>query len=135
MPIPFAAFVRMALSGLLLSANLAHAEPQWVRLLQDEQSTYYLDTQSVSSKGAVKTFWSMRDYAQMQSTFDGKAFQSTLAKIELDCSDKEALVLEITYYTGSKLEGDKVLKEKDFHNAQPVDSRSPIYRYAQRLCK
>ena len=115
--------------------STAQAEPSWQRLLQDEQGTYYLDTRSVRSKGQVKTFQSLRDYKQMQSTFDGKAFKSTLATIELDCGAREALVLDITYFTDNMLGGDKVLKEKDFHNAQPVDSRSPIYRYAQRLCQ
>lgn len=131
----FARHLRLALPGFLLCLGMAQAEPQWQRTLQDEQGTYYLDTQSVRGKGNVKTFQSLRDYKQMQSTFDGKAFKSTLATIELDCGAREALVLDITYFTDNMLGGDKVLKEKDFHNAQPVDSRSPIYRYAQRLCK
>jgi len=128
-------FATYTLTGLWLSLGIAHAEPQWQRMLQDEQGTYYLDTQSVRGKGNVKTFQSLRDYKTMQATFDGKAFKSTLATIELDCGAREALVLDITYFTDNMLGGNKVLKEKDFHNAQPVDSRSPIHRYAQRLCK
>jgi hypothetical protein len=128
-------FASSTMICLMLGVGCAQAAPQWQRLWQDEQSTYYLDTQSTSSKGSVKTFWSLRDYPQTQSNFDGKAFKSTLAQIQLDCSAQEALVLEITYFSDNMLGGDKVLKERDFHNAQPVDSRSPIHRYAVRLCK
>lgn len=123
------------LACLPWAASNAQADSPWVRVLQNEQGTYYLNPKTVTSKGKVKNFWSLRDYPQTQATFDGKAFRSTLAHIELDCASQEALVLEISYFSEAMGTGDKVLKEKDFHNAQPVDPRSPIYRFAQRLCK
>lgn len=135
MHMPLTRKLPFVLIGFWFGLSTAQAEPSWQRMWQDEQGTYYLDTRSVRSKGQVKTFQSLRDYKQMQATFDGKAFKSTLATIELDCSAREALVLDITYFSDNMQGGDKVLKEKDFHNAQPVDSRSPIYRYAQQLCK
>ena len=108
---------------------------QWDRILTDEQGSYYLDSASIQSKARVRTFWSLRDYKAMQSTYDGKAYQSTLVKIELDCGSQEATALEITYFTGKMLGGDKVLRESDFHNPQPVQGNAPISRFAQRLCK
>ena len=123
----------------LLSMAAWHANAagpaQWERVLTDEQGSYYLDNASIQSKARVRTFWSLRDYKAMQSTYDGKAYQSALLKIELDCSSQEATALEITYFTGKMLGGDKVLRESDFHNAQSVQGNSPMGRFAQRLCK
>lgn len=108
---------------------------QWDPVLADEQGSYYLDSTSIQTQGRVRTFWSLRDYKTVQSTYDGKAYQSALLKIELDCSSQEATALEITYFTGKMLGGDKVLRESDFHNAQSVQGNSPMGRFAQRLCK
>ena len=113
----------------------AAGQAQWDQVVSDAQSIYYLDSASVQRQGSVRTFWSMRDYKTLQSTYDGKAYQSTLVKIELDCSSQEATALEITYFTGKSLGGDKVLRESNFHNAQPVQGNAPITRFAQRLCK
>jgi beta-glucanase (GH16 family) len=113
----------------------AAGQPQWDQVLTDGQSVYYLDSASVKRQGSVRTFWSLRDYKTMQSTYDGKAYQSTLLKIEIDCSSQEATALEITYFTGKMLGGDKVLRESDFHNVQPIQANTPINHFAQRLCK
>ena len=123
--------------GLGAAAGLANAagQPQWEQVVTDVQSVYYLDSTSIQRQGAVRTFWSLRDYKTKQATYDGKAYQSTLVKIELDCSSQEATALEITYFTGKMLGGDKVLRESDFHNVQPIQANTPISRFAQRLCK
>lgn len=123
----------------LLSLSAWHvctaAPAQWEQLLGDGQSSYYLDTASIKSEGRVRTFWSLRDYKTTQSTYDGKAYLSALLQMELDCSSQEATALEITYFTGKMLGGEKVLRETNFHNAQPIQSGTPISRFAQRLCK
>ena len=123
----------------LLSLSAWHVCPaapaQWEQVLSDGQSSYYLDTASIKTEGRVRTFWTLRDYKTTQATYDGKAYQSALLRMALDCSGQEATALEISYFTGRMLGGDKVLRESDFHNAQPVQSGSPINRFAQRLCK
>jgi hypothetical protein len=127
----------LTLSLLCLSAwrmGLA-APPQWQQVLTDGQGSYYLDNANLQTRGQVRTFWSLRDYKTSQSTYDGKAYRSALLRIELDCIGQEATVLEITYFTGKMLGGDKVLRESDFHNTQPVQDSTPISRFAQRLCK
>lgn len=116
-------------------AACAAGPAQWDRVLSDEQGSYYLDSASVQRKASMRTFWSLRDYKTVQSTYDGKAYQSTLVKLELNCASQEATALEITYFTGKMLDGDKVLRESNFHNPQPVQSSAPISRFAQRLCK
>lgn len=127
----------LMMSLFCASAGLACAAgpARWDPVLTDEQGSYYLDSASLQKKSDVRTFWSLRDYKTMQSTYDGKAYQSALLKIELDCGSQEATVLEITYFTGKMLGGDKVLRESNFHNTQPVQGSSPISRFAQRLCK
>ena len=135
MPRPIFPTLICALLGMAAWTGCAAAPAKWERILSDEQGSYYLDSASIQSKDRVRTFWSLRDYKRMQSTYDGKAYQSTLVKIELDCAGQEATALEITYFTGQMLGGDKVLRESDFHNAQPVQGNSPITRFAQRLCK
>ena len=124
-------------AGLCASTCFATAagQAQWQQVVTDVQSTYYLDSASIQRQGTVRTFWSLRDYKTMQSTYDGKAYRSALLKIELDCGSQEATALEITYFTDKMLGGNKVLRESDFHNAQPVQSSAPISRFAQRLCK
>ena len=120
---------------LAAGGSCAAAPAQWDPVLTDAQGVYYIDSASIQSKGSVRSFWSLRDYKTMQSTYDGKAYRSTLVKLELDCSSQEATALEITYFTGKMLGGDKVLRESDFHIAQPVQGNAPISRFAQRLCK
>ena len=124
-------------AGLCASTCFATAagQAQWQQVVTDVQSTYYLDSASIQRQGTVRTFWSLRDYKTMQSTYDGKAYQSALVKIELDCSSQEATALEITYFTGKMLGGDKVQRESNFHNPQPVQDNAPIGRFAQKLCK
>ena len=123
------------LIGISTWTHCVAAPAQWTPVLTDEQGSYYLDSASIQTQGRVRTFWSLRDYKTMQSTYDGKAYRSALLKIELDCGSQEATALEITYFTDKMLGGDKVLRESDFHNAQPVQSSAPISRFAQRLCK
>ena len=94
-----------------------------------------VDVKSIERKGDVRRFKSMRDYKSEQSTYDGKAYRSTLAWIEMDCRSNEAIVLEISYYTGRQLSGSLAYREADFHMPSPIDQRSPIQRYAQRLCQ
>ena len=124
----------LGLSAAAWSASAA-GQPQWEQVVSDGQSVYYLDSASIQRQGAVRTFWSLRDYKSKQSTYDGKAYQSALLKIELDCSSQEATALEITYFTGKMLGGDKAQHESNFHNPQAVQGNSPISRFAQKLCK
>lgn len=94
-----------------------------------------VDVKSIERQGHLRRFKSMRDYQSEQSTYDGKAYRSTLALIEMDCKANEAIVLEISYYTGRQLGGTVAYREAEFHTPQPIDKRSPIQRYAQRLCQ
>lgn len=110
-------------------------QPQWDTVTTDAQSSYYVDSANIQRQGAVRTFWSLRDYKTVQATYDGKAYRSTLLKIELDCASQEATALEITYFTGKMLSGEKAQRESNFHNAQPIQANTPISRFAQRLCK
>ena len=130
--------VRTLMAPLLLTLAwpaCGAGQAQWEQVVTDVQSSYYIDSASIQRQGSVRTFWSLRDYKTVQSTYDGKAYKSALLKIELDCSSQEATALEITYFNDKMLGGDKVLRESDFHNPQPVQSNSPISRFAQRLCK
>lgn len=126
------------LTSMLLVASWhasAAGQPKWDQVVTDAQSVFYLDSANIQHQGAVRTFWSLRDYKTVQSTYDGKAYRSALLKMELDCSSQEATALEITYFTGKMLSGDKAQRESNFHNAQPIQANSPIHRFAQRLCK
>jgi hypothetical protein len=130
--------LRTLMASLLLAAAWpaqAGGQPQWDPVVTDAQSSYYVDSANIQRQGVVRTFWSLRDYKTVQATYDGKAYRSTLLKIELDCASQEATALEITYFTGKMLSGDKAQRESDFHNAQPIQANTPISRFAQRLCK
>lgn len=130
--------VRTLMAPLLLTLAwpaCGAGQAQWEQVVTDVQSSYYIDSASIQRQGSVRTFWSLRDYKTVQSTYDGKAYKSALLKIELDCSSQEATALEITYFTGKMLSGDKAQRESNFHNPQPIQANTPISRFAQRLCK
>ena len=124
--------------GLLLAAGMwlgtAPAQPRWDQVLTDAQGVYYIDGRSVQTKGQLRTFLSLRDYLEPQATYDGLAYLSALAKIEIDCKSNEAIVLEMSYYTGRMLGGQKALRESNFHTAKPIEKNAPIQRFAQRVC-
>ncbi|MFY7870854.1 MAG: surface-adhesin E family protein [Limnohabitans sp.] len=117
-----------------LPAALA-AEPLWQVVVPNPEGDFMVDSRSIRREGAVVRFKSLRDYRKEQSTYDGKAYRSTLAVIEMDCKAQEAIVLEMTYYTDRMLKGTISLREEKFHLRQPIDENAPIRRYAQRLCK
>lgn len=123
------------LCWVTLASEVVSAPPQWEVVMPTPEGDFMVDVKSIERKGDVRRFKSMRDYKSEQSTYDGKAYRSTLAWIEMDCRSNEAIVLEISYYTGRQLSGSVAYREADFHMPLPIDQRSPIQRYAQRLCQ
>lgn len=121
--------------SLALTSEALRAQPQWHVVMPTPEGDFMVDTRSIERHGDLRRFKSMRDYTTEQSTYDGKAYRSTLAVIEMDCRANEAIVLEVGYYTGRQLSGSLAYREADFHIPQPIDKRSPIQRYAQRLCQ
>lgn len=121
--------------SIALASEALVAQPQWQVVMPTPEGDFMVDTRSIERRGDLRRFKSMRDYTSEQSTYDGKAYRSTLAVIEMDCRVNEAIVLEIRYYTGRQLSGDLAYREADFHIPQPIDNRSPLKRYAQRLCQ
>jgi hypothetical protein len=126
--------LRFCLGWLVVPVALA-TEPQWQVVVPHPEGDYMVDSRSIRREGPLVRFKSLRDYKSEQITYDGKAYRSTLAVMEMDCKAREAIVLEMTYYTGRMLKGNISLREENFHLRQPIDDNAPIRRYAQRLCK
>jgi len=114
---------------------LMAADSQWEVVVPTPEGNFMVDVKSIQRQGDLLRFKSLRDYKTPQSTYDGKAYLSTLAVIEMDCRAQEAIVLEITYFTGRMLGGEVAFRESDFHLRQPIGAQSPIRRYALRLCR
>lgn len=76
---------------------------EWVKLAKTEDYVdYYVDSESIVTKGENTFFWSLADYP---TPIEG-LYYSAIQYVELDCSILRYRVLDVVFYEEKMAEGD-----------------------------
>lgn len=102
----------------------AHAELK--ALGNSDAATYYVDTQTLKRNAGLRTFWSIMDYNQPQSTTRGASFLSTRSNMEINCREETVLVRQFSMHSGHMAQGEVIDAQGVWREAQPIPPGTPL---------
>jgi len=127
-------FTLAFLSGLVGSGFGALAAPKWEPITRNDQGLFYIDPQSITLEDGHQKVWGALDYKKPQLTGDGKPYLSIQTQVQINCKQKKARVLHMTYFSGPMLTGQTVYRQGMLHEWLDIDPTSPIQKIARRIC-
>ena len=122
------------LSVSYLLGAVANAAPKWEPIMNNQDGLFLIDTKSITVEDGLKKVWSALDYKKPQTTSNGKTYMSLQSQVQVNCKQKLARVLHMTYYSGAMLTGDTVYRQGMLHEWMTIDPASPIHKIARKIC-
>lgn len=129
--------VRLILPVLLCLGLLAPAsatKPRWESVLLNDQGLFYIDPKTIREEGERKEVLSLLDYKKTQTTAAGKPYLSIEALVRINCRQRMARIIHLTYYSGNMLAGEVVERQGMLQEWHDIENGTPIQRIARRLC-
>jgi hypothetical protein len=121
----------LALSALWAVAP-AHAELK--ALGNSDAATYYVDTNTVRRSGPVRTFWSIMDYNQTQTTTRGAPYLSTRSNMEMNCREQTVLMRQFSMHSGRMAQGEVLDTQGVWRDAQAIPPGTPLAVIMKFVC-
>ena len=125
--------LRIVLLMLVMHGPVA-AVPRWDAVTLADQGMYYLDPTSIEERSGVKTFWTLLDYRQPQTTADGQAYRSMRAQVQINCKAHMARLMHTSFFSGGLMSGKPVQQQGMLRDWHEIDPDSPMARLARRVC-
>lgn len=123
---------KICLAILFLVSNLAYAE--WTSVGRFDNGDFYIDKQTMSRKGDQREIWTLMDYRFVQMDGNKKIFRSTRSMLQLNCVEKKARIIHMSFFSGAMLRGNEVSKMGMLKDWEPVPPDTPIYRILEVTC-
>lgn len=120
------------LGMLLLVCNMAYAG--WTSVGHFDNGDFYIDRQSMTRKGDQREIWTLMDYRFVQMDANKNIFRSSRAMMQLNCVEKKARIIHMSFYSGSMLRGNEISKMGTLKEWEPVPPDTPIYRILEVTC-
>lgn len=130
-------FVRWTLpvfALLALSWPASASKSRWESVLLNEQGLFYIDPQTIKNEGERMEVLSLLDYKKTQISAAGKPYLSIEALIRINCRQKMARIIHLTYYKGNMLAGGVVERQGMLQDWHDIENGTPIQRIAKRIC-
>ena len=99
-----------------------------------DAATYYVDTATVKRSGPVRTFWSIMDYGQPQTTTRGALYQSTRTNMEMNCREQTVLVRQFSMHSGRMAQGEVLDTQGVWRDAQAIPPGTPLAVIMKYVC-
>jgi hypothetical protein len=112
----------------------ANANPKWESIMNNKDGVFFIDTKSITTEDGLKKVWSALDYKKAQTTSNGKTYMSLQSQVQVNCKQKLARVLHMTYYSGAMMTGETVYRQGMLHEWMDIDPSSPIHKIARKIC-
>ena len=119
---------------LLLSWPASGAKPRWESVLLNDQGLFYIDPKTLKDEGERKEVLSLLDYKKTQTTAAGKPYLSIEALMRINCRQRMARIIHLTYYSGNMLTGEVVERQGMLQEWHDIENGTPIQRIARRIC-
>ena len=110
----------------------AHAELK--ALGNSDAATYYVDTNTVRRSGPVRTFWSIMDYNQTQTTTRGAPYLSTRSNMEMNCREQTVLMRQFSMHSGRMAQGEVLDTQGVWRDAQAIPPGTPLAVIMKFVC-
>ena len=110
----------------------AHAELK--ALGNSDSATYYVDTNTVRRSGPVRTFWSIMDYNQTQTTTRGAPYLSTRSNMEMNCREQTVLMRQFSMHSGRMAQGEVLDTQGVWRDAQAIPPGTPLAVIMKFVC-
>jgi hypothetical protein len=118
------------LISILFLYNSAIAS-DWMLVGDYEESSYYIDKDSINKKDNEVTYWDKNDYKEIQ-TNDGIKFKSSSSFIHMDCKEKTWGFTKVVNYDS---EG-RIVSSQDYPlELRPIVSGSRTETWYKLVCK
>lgn len=119
---------------LALSWPASAAKPRWESVLLNDQGLFYIDPKTLKDEGERKEVLSLLDYKKRQTTSAGKPYLSIEALMRINCRQRMARIIHLTYYSGNMLTGEVVERQGMLQEWHDIENGTPIQRIARRIC-
>jgi hypothetical protein len=118
------------LIGILLLYNSAKAS-DWMLVGDYEESSYYINKDSIDRKDNMVTYWDKNDYKEIQAN-GGLKYKSSSSFIHINCEEKTWGFTKVVNYDS---EG-KVVSSQDYPlELRPIVSGSRTETWYKLVCK
>lgn len=117
---------------LALASGSVHAE--WSRVGNFNNGDFYIDHDTLSVKDGVREVWSLMDYRYTQMDSNKKIFRSSRAMLQLNCPEKKARIIHMSFFSGQMLRGNEISKMGMLKDWEPVPPDTPIRRILETVC-
>ncbi|MGB4346748.1 MAG: surface-adhesin E family protein [Burkholderiaceae bacterium] len=121
--------------GLLLLVLTASAHAEWSRVGYFANGNFYIDRATIASVNGHREVWSMMDYGSPQMDQNRKIYRSTRSMLQLDCPQKKARIIHMTFFSGSMLGGNEISKMGMLQDWSPVPPDTPIRGILDDVCR
>ena len=119
---------------LAISWPPSGAKPRWESVLLNDQGLFYIDPKTLKDEGERKEVLSLLDYKKTQTTAAGKPYLSIEALMRINCRQRMARIIHLTYYSGNMLTGEVVERQGMLQEWHDIENGTPIQRIARRIC-
>ncbi|WP_174934801.1 surface-adhesin E family protein [Burkholderia lata] len=82
----------------LASITTAAFASSWVPVLNENEYTMGVDSETYKANGDNRDFWTKQDYKKTQKTSSGKPYISIVAKWHINCANDTWSAASISYY-------------------------------------
>lgn len=117
---------------LVLASGSVHAE--WSRVGNFDNGYFYIDRDTLSIKDGVREVWSLMDYRYTQMDSNKKIFRSSRSMLQLNCPEKKARIIHMSFFSGQMLRGNEISKMGMLKDWEPVPPDTPIRRILETVC-
>jgi len=93
---------------VLIFLTSFNAGAEWLLVAENENSKFYVESESIRKAPPFITFWEKRNLKQpaVYSEKSGKTYRSSVSKIQGDCYNLKSMTLSSSFYTGFNQKGD-----------------------------
>ena len=119
---------------LLLALASGSAYAEWSRVGNFNNGDFYIDRNTFSIKDGVREVWSLMDYRYTQMDSNKNIFRSSRAMLQLNCPEKKARIIHMSFFSGQMLRGNEISKMGMLKDWEPVPPDTPIRRILDTVC-
>lgn len=123
------------LMALVLAFACSSALAKWSRVGNFDNGDFYIDRATIADREGHREVWSLMDYHYPKKHGNGQIYRSTRSMLQLNCAQKKARIIHMSFHSSSMLRGDEINKMGMLKDWDPVPPDTPIRGILDLVCR
>ena len=125
---------QLVFGAAFLAATASMAQGDIKAVGDSEKAVYYVDTGTLKRAGDIRTFWSIMDYKQPQTTSRGATYNSTRTNMEINCKEQTVFMRQFSMHSGNMTKGEVLDTQGIMRDAQAIPRGTPLFDIMKFVC-